>query len=109
MLNIGDVVRLFFPHQENKNEGECRLGIIVEDLQDKFLIVPLSCQVHQKHHYPNSFIIHQKSPDGKLMNLSCDSLVMPNRASQISKKFIRDTSYVGSCSEEMLDKITLLC
>lgn len=48
MLNVGNVIRLpYFPHKENKNEGECRLAIIIEDLQDKFFVVPLSCQTHQ--------------------------------------------------------------
>lgn len=109
MLNVGNVIRLpFFPHKENKNEGECRLAIIIEDLQDKYLVAPLSCQTHQQRHHPNSFIILEKSKDGLLMNLTCDSLVMPKRASQISKKFLKEKDYVGDCDEEMVDKILKL-
>jgi hypothetical protein len=108
-LSVGDVVVVgYFGHAENKSVGEPRWVIITEDLQDEFEAVPMTKQVHQKSHYPKSFIVESNSPDGIKMGLEYSSLIIPGRKA-IIKKIAFNKCYVkGKCSEEFLDKLIAL-
>lgn len=99
----GNVISLpFFQHEDDKNCGEARWLICLEDLQDEFIAVPLKSNTDHKEFHPNSFVIEKNSEEGKRMNLLNDSLVVPDRAKQMRKIF---ASVHGSCSEVLIDKL----
>ncbi|MDO9339466.1 MAG: hypothetical protein Q7T72_02950 [Bacteroidales bacterium] len=99
----GDVISVaFFPNEENKKQGEPRWVICLEDLGDKFVAVPLKSDTSDIKHHPKSFIIKQDSEEGISMNLLNDSLVMPDRATNMNKIFVLKE---GNCSEGLIDKL----
>lgn len=106
-MQSGQVIVLpFFPNQEDKTEGQARWAIIIEDLQDAYLIVPMSCQQHQETRYRNTLKIAKDSVDGKEMQLTCNALVIIDRSYELPK-IIFKTSILkkGVCPEHVLDEI----
>ncbi len=117
LANPRDVLVLpFFPHNENKQEGEARYAIVLEDLGNEWLLLGITSQVHHLQHYPDGFIITKNSADGKQMGLIYDSLICcgvegVRKTFTMNKKFltIPPIQKKGTCSEVLLDKILHLC
>lgn len=116
-FGVGDVISIpYFPHKEDKKNGEPRWAIIIEDLQNEFLLLGLTTQLHQLDHYPDGFIIQKDSIDGLEMGLIDDSIVCCGTI-QYRKEFTMKKTFFrippmkkrGECSEEMLDRIINLC
>ena len=106
MAVVGGVYIIpYFPHQENKNQGEARWIILLEDFVKTVLIVPLTKQTQQISNYPKSFIIKKDSPEGKQMGLPHNSIIMIERVTEMSKFVISKATQCGVCSEELLEKI----
>jgi hypothetical protein len=105
-FTTGDVISVaWFPHEEDKTEGEGRWLICLEDLQDEFIAIPLKSATHHLKDQPSSFIIPKDSEEGKRMNLLNDSLVVPGRTRQMRKVFAK---IEGSCSMDLIDKLNEL-
>lgn len=101
----GDVLVLpFFPNQEDSHSGVPRWVILVEDLGDEFLIVPLTKQTHQVSNYKKCFEIKKGSKEGIQMGLKHDSLAICDRAISL-KKIVFRPPVSGTCPDEMIDKI----
>ena len=99
----GDVVLLsYYPHKEDKSQGEPRWVICLEDLHDSIIAVPLTKNTSHQIHNPGSLIITKDCEEGKKMKLLYDSLILPNRALRIYKP--KGRKY-GSCSDELIDKL----
>lgn len=98
----------FFPHQENKNQGEPRWIILLEDHIKSVLIVPLTKQTHQIDNYPKSFIVKKDSPEGKSMGLPFDSIVMIERVTEMSTFVLSKAKQYGTCPDQLIDKINEL-
>lgn len=116
-FSVGDVVMLpFFKHQED-NEGEARSAIIVEDLQDEFYLIGTTTRLHQLQNYPDGFIITKTSADGIQMGLTGDSIIACGvvgirKEVKLKKTFFYKPKLMiklGTCTEEMLNKIIRLC
>lgn len=101
----GVYVLPYFPHRENKEEGEARWVILLENHISTVLIVPLTKQVHQIKHYPKSFLIKKDSAEGRQMGLLHDSLVLVERVTDMSHFVISKATQKGVCPDEILDKI----
>ncbi|MDO9341557.1 MAG: hypothetical protein Q7T72_13670 [Bacteroidales bacterium] len=105
-FTTGDVISVaWFPHEEDKTQGEARWLICLEDLQDEFIAIPLKSTTNHLKDQPNSFIIQKDSEEGKRMNLLNDSLVVPGRAIQRRKV---KASIEGHCSVDLIDKLNEL-
>lgn len=103
----GDVLCvLYFPHVENKEEGEPRFLICLEDLEDKAYVVPMTKKLKQQKCYPKSFVINESSPEGRSMKIPYDSLIIPERAAIIRKP---EAFKHGKCSDDLLDQLNILC
>jgi hypothetical protein len=117
IAQVGDVLVIpYFPHKENKSEGEPRYVIIVEDLGNELLMIGFTSQLHQLHHYPDGFIIRESSAEGRQMGLDQDSIICCGRLgvrkeARLPKKFLSIPPIIkkGTCPEDLLDKIMLLC
>lgn len=101
---LGHVVNVRFPNQENIKKSTVRPAIIVEDLEDEVEVVFMTCQTSQQKHYPDSFIVKKDSKEGKILKLTCDSLICPDRSFQVKKIRLFERTN-GPCSEELLNKI----
>ena len=102
----GDVISVaWFPHEEDKSQGEARWLICLEDLQNEFIAVPLKSTTAHLVNFSKSFIIKKDSEEGKRMNLLNDSLVVPERARQRCKVLAK---IEGHCSAELIDKLNEL-
>jgi len=99
----GDVISVaFFPHQEDKTQGEPRWLICLEDYGNDIYAVPLKSNLsHQKHH-KDSFVIKKDSNEGKLMKLKNDSLVVTDRAQRIKK--VRAIIH-GECTKNLMERL----
>ena len=107
--SAGSVLAIpYFPNQENSQNGEPRWIIVVEDLEDKVQILPLTSQLHQIKHYPKSIEIKKDSAEGLQMQLTSDSIILVERT-LIWKKTMIEKAYIkGTCSEELIDQICKL-
>lgn len=117
LAQVGDVLVIpYFPHKENKSQGEARYVIVVEDLGNEFLMIGFTSQLHQLSHYPDGFIIKEASPEGKQMGLELDSIICcgilgKRKEARLSKKLLSIPPIIkkGTCPEDLLDKIISLC
>lgn len=82
---VGDVVNVPFPNQEDPRKSTLRIGIVIENLQDEVEVLFLTKQIHQAARYRDSFVIPKDSPEGLSMGLTYDSLVAPHRAFVLKK------------------------
>ncbi|HUX56660.1 MAG TPA: hypothetical protein VMV77_06780 [Bacteroidales bacterium] len=99
----GDVITVpYFPHEEDKTQGESRWLICLEDLGDEIIAIPLKSETTHIKDHPKSFIIEKDSEDGKSMKLQNDSLVVPDRAQRIRKL---SAFKHGNCSDELIDRL----
>lgn len=105
----GDVYVIPWAKNKENNEGQARWLIIIEDLREHFLFVPMTKQIHQEVHNPNSFIVIKDSPDGRQMGLDYTSLVKPMHASKIPQLTFQYPAYgvhkKGTCPEEIMIRI----
>ncbi|MCJ7446550.1 MAG: type II toxin-antitoxin system PemK/MazF family toxin [Bacteroidales bacterium] len=92
-----------YPNQENPIETTARPAIIIEDLQDEVELCCLTKQVQQVSKYKYCFIVNKDSPEGIQMGLTFDSLVVVDRT--VSLKKIRVIYKIGSCPQNIIDKI----
>jgi hypothetical protein len=109
-MEVGEVVVVpFFSHQEDKYSGEPRWIIILEDFGDKYRIVPMTCQNHQANNYTKTKVLLKSSEEGKSMGLTCDALVIGDRAKEVSKVVMnKNFPNPGKCSEDLLDELLQL-
>lgn len=106
IYTIGDVICVkYFPNQEDKSKGTLRWAICVEDLGSKVRIIALTKVLKQQKFYPKSFIVLKDSDDGKSMGLAYDSLIIPDRVTDVAKEFCFVN---GKCSPTLLSKILSL-
>jgi hypothetical protein len=103
----GDIASIYFPNREDNTKATERYAIVIEDLGDEFILVPLTKQLHQKRHYPRSIQINKESSTGKQMGLLYDSLIVVERAVQLPKLRITPPS-LGSCPQTLIDKVVRL-
>lgn len=98
----GDVVVVYFQHQEDKSQGEPRYIICLQDMQTEMVAVPLKGNLDHQRNHPGSFVIYSDSDEGKQMGLIKNSLVVTSRATIMPKipGIIK-----GKCSEELLDRL----
>lgn len=93
-----------FPNQENNNEGTSRPAIIIEDLQDEVIIIPISKQIHQAARYEKTIFIKKDGPEAKAMGLTFDSIIVIDRKEQLSKiRLIKRSSF--KCPEGIISAI----
>ena len=104
VYEVWDVVNIpAYPNQENPIETTARPAIIIEDLQDEVEICCLTKQVHQASKYKYCFIVNKDSPEGIQMGLTFDSLVVLDRT--VSLKKFRIADYIGSCPQNVINRI----
>ncbi|MGL5889059.1 MAG: type II toxin-antitoxin system PemK/MazF family toxin [Bacteroidia bacterium] len=103
-FNRGDIASIYYPNQENSRQGTERYAVIIEDLGDEFIFVPITKQLHQKKNYPDSILIKKDTTTGKQMGLLYDSLLVVERATQLSKLRIT-LPKLGTCPEKLLNTI----
>lgn len=106
-FSVGDVVNVPFPNEEDSTKSTLRPAIISEDLQDEVELVFISKQTLQQRHYEDSFIVTEKSPEGKAMGLTFDSLIAPKRTVTL-KKICITPPIRGKCPTFILSKILSL-
>lgn len=114
---VGDVLVVpYFAHEEDKNDGEPRYVLVIEDLGDEFLLIGFTKQLHQLYRYPDGFIIKQNSSDGIQMGLAHDSIICcgvlgVRKEQRAKKKFLGIPPIIkkGTCPTDILDKVMLLC
>jgi hypothetical protein len=100
----GDVASIYFPNQEDPSKATERFAIVIEDLGDEFILVPITKQLHQQSRYPNSILIRHDKATGKQMGLIYDSLIIIERAIQLPKLKITPPK-IGTCPNSLLIKI----
>jgi hypothetical protein len=103
-FNRGDVASIFYPNQENYKQGTERYAVIIEDLGDEFILVPITKQQHQKKNYPHSILIKKDSATGKQMGLNYDSLIVIERVVQLPKLRIT-LPKLGVCPDKLINQI----
>lgn len=100
----GDVASIFYPNQEDHRQGTERYAVIIEDLGDEYVLVPITKQLHQKRNYPNSILIKKNTTTGKEMGLIYDSLLVIDRAIQLPKLRIT-LPKLGTCPEKIIHSL----
>lgn len=106
-IETGDVIMLsFFPHEEDKTQGEARCVIVLEKYDDKCSIVPLTCQAKQSVRYNKFIEVEKNSDEGQEMGLICDSLIIVDREIELPKVVLNKIlSTQGTCPDDLLDEI----
>ncbi len=103
-FEIWDVVLVpAVPNQENHQKTTTRPCIIIEDLEDKVVICPITKQLHQADRYDYSFVVEKDSEEGQAMGLSFDSLVVLDR--EVESYRFRLHKKMGECPESIINKI----
>jgi hypothetical protein len=100
----GDVASIYYPNQEDPKKGTERYAIVIEDLGDEFILVPITKQLHQKVHYHHSILIRKDTTTGKSMGLLYDSLIVVERAIQLPKLRIT-LPKLERCPQKLVDLI----
>lgn len=105
-FSAGDVLCIpFFPHEEDPQEGEKRFIIIIENLGDEVLVVPMTKNLEKQQYQKNSFVIKKNNIIGYSMGLLFDSLIMPCRHKLIKISQIKFCRVFGETPSEYIDYI----
>ena len=102
-----DVVFVSFPNQEDKSKSTNRPAIILDFINEYIKICPITKQLHQKKHYPNSILVSYNTFECKCMGLIVDSLIVVDRVELINSDRILKRPF-GTCPTSIITKIRAL-
>ena len=103
-FELWDVVNVpAFPNQEQSSETTGRPAIILEDLENSVIIIPVTKQINQASRYQFILIIEKDTPEAKAMGLTYTSMLIIDRAFTLNK--IRLTNVIGKCPDSVINKI----
>lgn len=105
MLNIkrGSLVYTLFPNQEN-NGNSNKLCIILDTELNCAYFVPCTTKTSQEWRYVKHIEIPKNSPEGILMKLKEDSMIILDRQDALPYNLIKN-QHEGMVPESLLQKI----
>ena len=96
---LGDVVNVYFPFEENPAETKYRPAVIIEDLDDECVLVKCT-KTEVSLHGKQCILISKGSTEGRTMGLTEKTYISVNEELIIKKYHIH--SYRGSCPDHIM-------